>query len=106
MEIIQIFVALFFFPVHVQGRTLTVNVGTSLSFGAIASNLIGFLAVASGAICLAVFMVGTLFVVISRGKEDQLQKGKDLMVGALIGLAVILGSYAIIRTFFYAIYTL
>jgi hypothetical protein len=109
MDIIQLFEYLMTTPVRGYAqvaRTFPVSIGTGATFNVIVGNFVKFLAMASLSVCGAVFMIGTLFVVISRGKEDQLQKGKDLMVGALIGLGVIGGSYGILRTFFYAIYTL
>jgi hypothetical protein len=85
-------------------RVWSVNVGTARTPMQVISTLIG--SIAEGAVWFigAIFMIGTLFVVMSFGKESTLQKGKDLMLYALIGLGVILGSYAIMRTFFYVIY--
>lgn len=63
-----------------------------------------FAAVSAAIICTGIFIVGAFFLTASRGKDDMVQKGKDLMTGALIGLAVVLGSYAILRTALYVIY--
>lgn len=85
---------------------LTVNIGTSGTFGQIAANFVNFLAGIAIVVCGAIFLVGTLFVVLSRGKDDQVQKGKDLMIGSLIGLAVIIAAYAIVGTTFHFLYSL
>lgn len=85
---------------------LTVNIGTSASFSQVAANFVNFLAGIAVVVCGAVFLVGTLFVVLSRGKDDQVQKGKDLMLGSLIGLAVIVAAYAIVGTTFHFLYSL
>jgi hypothetical protein len=44
------------------------------------------------------FTVGAFMIVLSGVKEDYKQKGKDLMVGAILSIAVVLGAYAILRT--------
>ncbi|OGJ59240.1 hypothetical protein A2635_03765 [Candidatus Peribacteria bacterium RIFCSPHIGHO2_01_FULL_51_9] len=85
---------------------LTVNIGTSASFGQVAANFIDFLTGIAIVVCGAIFLVGALFVVLSRGKDDQVQKGKDLMIGSLIGLAVIVAAYAIVGTTFHFLYSL
>lgn len=85
---------------------LTVNIGTSATFSQVAANFVNFLAGIAVVVCGAVFLVGTLFVVLSRGKDDQVQKGKDLMLGSLIGLAVIIAAYAIVGTTFHFLYSL
>ena len=69
-------------------------------------NVVTFLLRMGVFVCITVFMLGAFYMVFSRGKEDLLQKGKDLMIGAVIGLAVILGAYGIIRTFFYVLYVI
>lgn len=85
---------------------LIVNIGTSATFGQIAANFVSFLTGIAAVVCGAIFIVGALFVVLSRGKDDQVQKGKDLMVGAMIGLAVIVAAYAIVGTTFHFLYSL
>ena len=51
-------------------------------------------------------MVAALVFIVSRGKDDMVQWGKDLMTGSLMGLVVALGSYAMLRTVYYFLYAL
>ena len=82
-------------------------IGTpNLTPAMVLQNVVTFLLGASTLVCITVFMLGAFYMVFSRGKEDLLQKGKDLMIGAVVGLAVILGAYGIIRTFFYVLYVI
>lgn len=90
-----------------QSQNFPISIGTAnLTPMLILGNVVNFLLTTGGLVCITVFMLGTFYMVFSRGKEDLLQKGKDLMIGAGVGLAVILGAYGIIRTFFYIIYTI
>lgn len=81
-------------------------IGANLSPMSILANVARFLMAMGVFVCITVFMLGAFYMAFSRGKEDLLQKGKDLMIGAVVGLAVILGAYGIIRTFFYVLYVI
>ena len=52
----------------------------------------------SGLIALAIFLLGAFRMVISAGNDSSLQEAKGLMKGALIGIALIAGSFGIYRT--------
>ncbi|HVW66958.1 MAG TPA: hypothetical protein VHA78_04500 [Candidatus Peribacteraceae bacterium] len=84
-------------PVFAQ-RTLNVDIGTQLSIWQIITRIITFLAGSVVIIAGAMFLVGAFMIVLSGAKEDYKQKGKDLMIGSLIGMGVVLGAYAILRT--------
>ncbi|TSC59169.1 MAG: hypothetical protein Greene041619_5 [Candidatus Peregrinibacteria bacterium Greene0416_19] len=57
------------------------------------------LAVASATfVCTAIFLYGAFHYVAYANKEDQVKTGKDIMIGSLVGLAVIYGAYGILRT--------
>ena len=86
-------------------RSLQVNLGTSLPLSQIIANAISTLAGVIVIFTSVLFLLGAFFMVISRGKEDQLQTGKDLMIKSLIGLAVAGSAYGFIRTLLYVIYT-
>lgn len=88
---------------HAQ-RTLVVNIGTTFGIGAVVTGVINFLAMSIGAISSAIFIAGAFMVVVSRGQDAQVQKGKDLMKGALFGLVTVLGAYAILRVVFYLVF--
>ncbi len=52
-------------------------------------------------LCLGVFLLGTFFYTTSVGNEDQKNRGKDMMVGAVKGIAVIAGADILISSVFY-----
>lgn len=49
-----------------------------------------------GSIALAMFVYGGLMWLTSGGNAEKVKKGRDVLVWAVIGLAVIFGSYAIV----------
>jgi hypothetical protein len=51
-----------------------------------------------GAFALLMFVYGGILMLTSGGKSDQINKGKQVLVWAVLGLAVILGSYALTNT--------
>lgn len=59
------------------------------------ANTIDFLIAIIGSFSLLVFIIGALYLLVSEGQEDRLQKGKQAMVYALIGLAIALMAYVI-----------
>ncbi|MBD3359411.1 MAG: hypothetical protein GF365_01750 [Candidatus Buchananbacteria bacterium] len=82
--------------------------GTSVSFGGLSPvgqdtsipQIIGSVvkAVLSVVGALALFMVvyGGIILLSSAGKQDQIKKGKDVLIWATIGVAVVLGSYVLV----------
>ena len=87
-----------------QHRTLVVDLGSSIALPQLVSNAIAAFLVLIILLVTVLFLLGAFYVVMSHGKEDLVQKGKDLMIQSLIGLAVVLGAYGIIRTAFYLLY--
>ncbi len=87
-------------PLEVDA-VLTISTGTSFTFWGIITRIIAYMAGAIAAVAMAMFTVGAFFVTISGAKEDYKQKGKDLMIGAVLSLAVVFGAYAILRTIDY-----
>lgn len=59
------------------------------------ADTIDFLTAIIGSFSLLVFIVGALYMLVAEGQEDRLQKGKQAMVYALIGLAIALFAYVI-----------
>lgn len=80
--------------------------GTQISPLQLLGQIAVFAVVSAAIICTCIFIIGAFFLVASHGKDDLVQKGKDFMTGALIGLVVVLGSYGLLRTMLYAIYYL
>lgn len=55
-------------------------------------------------ICAAIFGFGALLYVASAGNDERKNQGKDFMVGAVIGLAIVVGSRAILDLTMFFIY--
>ena len=68
------------------------------------SAIINYMAGALIFVISAMVIVGALFIVLSRGESEMVTKGKNLIIGSLIGAAVVLGAYSILRTVFYFVY--
>lgn len=74
--------------------------GTNVTPAGIITSIVNFLWAAIVAFCTVIFALGALFMILGAGKEDMFQKGKTMMIGGIIGLAVVIGAPAILRTFF------
>lgn len=77
---------------------LHVTIGTEYDLNTIVQRIVVFLSVSITTVASAMFLVGAFMLVLSGAKEDYKQRGKDLMVGSLLSIAVVLGAYAIYRT--------
>ncbi len=87
-----------------EERTLTVNTGVRISLEQLFNNVYSFAATSIVSICTLLFLVGAGYMVASHGKQEMVESGKKIMIGSLIGLAIVLGSYAILRTLFAILY--
>lgn len=87
-----------FAPFTAHAFSMSVNTGINTSFANILSGVTAILLAGAAPVMLAVFMIGALFMTAAAGDEGRIKKGKDIMIGSLIGLFVILGSYGILRT--------
>ncbi len=56
---------------------------------------VNFLSAIVGSFALLVFVIGGIYLLISEGQEDRIQKGKQAMIFSMIGLAIALFAYAI-----------
>ena len=63
-----------------------------------------YLSYAIGAFATTCFIIGGFLVVISRGQEPYLPRGKALMIESLIGLALVLGAQGILRLVVWVLY--
>lgn len=88
-------------PACVYARTLTVTIGTADDLNTIVNRIVVFLSSSITAVATAMFLVGAFMIVLSGAKEDFKQKGKDLMIGSLLSIGVVLGAYGIYRTVAY-----
>ena len=86
-------------------RFIVVNSGTPVrTFVQLMDNLMVFLVTTIVSVTVVLFLVGAVHMVASAGKPELLEKGKKLMKNSLIGLALVLGSYTILRTIFFLLY--
>lgn len=86
----------------IEPRELDNVLGTS-SIPELLARIITIFTGISGSIALLMFVYGGVLWLTSRGNADQVEKGKKAIVWAVIGLAIIFGGYAILRTLFTAL---
>lgn len=55
-------------------------------------------------VCMAVFAVGALTMTASMGRSDWQSAGKNMMIGSLIGAAIVLGARGILGLVTYFLY--
>jgi hypothetical protein len=60
-------------------------------------NVANYLFSIVGALALLFFIYGGFTLILSRGATDQVKKGKDIMVAAVIGLIIVFGAYMLVR---------
>src|SRR3989338_3207930 len=72
--------------------------GSNITPTSLIDKIVTTLTTVSLSVCTAIFVVGGLFMLFAAGKEDTIQKGRTMMIGSAIGLAVITGSYVILKT--------
>ncbi len=83
-----------------SARTLTVNTGSGIDLWKLFDNLIGFLTGAAPYIAGLFFLVGVMLYSLG-GVSDLGDKGKAAMKGSLIGFAIVIGAYSILRTVYF-----
>lgn len=60
-------------------------------------DVIEFIIRVVGAIAILLIIIGGLYMIISEGSEDRLEKGKTILTSAIIGLVISMFSYLIVR---------
>ena len=94
-------------PVRVlalEWRNINLGTGVNISYEDAMNNLVSYLAVSIGTVTTVLFLVGATYMLASGGVADRLDKGKKLMKESLIGMAIVLGSYTILRTVLYFLF--
>jgi len=66
----------------------------------LAQNVINFLLTLSLFLAVIFIVWGAIMMMLSAGNEKNFESAKKIMTGAVIGVAVVLGSYIILNTFF------
>jgi len=79
-----------------SGNTLQNPLGEIKDPQTIIANIIRALLGVVGSLALLVFMYGGFTWVISQGNEEKIKKGKDMVIWASLGLAMIFFSYAVV----------
>ncbi len=74
-----------------KGGSCTLN--TFIALGVSLSNIILGLV---GALTLAMFIYGGVILLISGGNTEKISKGKEIILGSVVGLLIVFGSYTII----------
>ena len=100
-------ITLLFAPVRawaLEPRFIVVTTGIRIPFTQVVGNLINFLAVSSVSVCTLLFVIGAGQLVISHGDQTAVDNGKKMMISALIGMAITMSAYAIIRTLLFFLY--
>jgi len=60
-------------------------------------NLSVFILAISGSVMLLMFVYGGFMWITSQGKTERVEKGKQAMIGAVVGLVIVFGAYAAIN---------
>ena len=85
-------------------RSIVLTTGIRISIAQVFVNLYAFLAITGVGLCTLIFVAGAASLVLSHGDQTKVDNGKKMMIGSLIGVAIIMGSYGILRTVFFFLY--
>lgn len=88
----------------VAQRSIVLGTGVRIPFIQVMANIYLFMAVSAVGICTVLFLIGAAQLTVSRGDQTKVDNGKKMMISALVGLAIIIGSYGIMRTILYFLY--
>ncbi len=92
--------AIFLMPILSRAEQLENPLGSTESIPALIGKVIYAVMGLVGSISLAMFVYGGIVWLTSGGSPDKVKKGKDVLVWAVIGLAIIFSSYAITNFIF------
>ena len=85
------------------GKPLCVFFGTGNDSRELAGNIVHYLSLWIGFVCVAIFIYGALLLTASGAHDEWKNKGKGIMIGSLVGMTLVLGAYAILQTVGYFI---
>lgn len=87
-----------------ENRYIIMTTGVRISFADLVTNVLTFAAFSITGVVTVLFLIGATFMISSAGKPERVETGKKLMKGSLIGMAIVLSSYMILRTVLYFVY--
>lgn len=105
----QLIAALFAPTAHAQGTLSTGSFGIEQSSGPLTistmvNNVVTVGTNSIGYLCTAIFIAGALLFTVSAGDEQRKSLGKDLMIGAIIGIAIVAGARGILNLVYFFLY--
>lgn len=83
-------------PVKIENPLGDDNPSPQILIGRVINATMGLV----GSLALAMFIYGGFVWMLAAGNEQRVQKGKDVLIWATIGLIVIFSSYALVRVIF------
>lgn len=87
-----------------ETRFVILTTGIRISFLQAIGNITSFIATSAAGVCTVLFLVGAAQLTLSRGDQTKVDNGKKLMISSLVGLGIVLSSYAIVTTLLYFLY--
>ncbi|MFA6523880.1 MAG: hypothetical protein WCS85_05965 [Candidatus Peribacteraceae bacterium] len=87
-----------------KGLTISMGFKFPPSLPKIFGNLVVALVGIATPLMITIFLYGAFLTVMMAHSEEQAKKGKTIMINAIFGLAVVAGSYGMIRMLFFVIY--
>ena len=87
-----------------ENRFIILGTGIRIPFTQAVMNLTGFISMSVVGVCTVLFLVGAAQITVSHGDQTKVDNGKKMMISALVGLAIVLSDYAIVRTVLYFLY--
>ena len=94
-------------PVRVlalEDRSVVLTTGIRIPFIQVVGNVTAFAATSATGVCTLLFLIGAAQMTVSHGDQTKVDNGKKMMLSALAGLAIVLSSYAIVRTILFFLY--
>lgn len=78
--------------------------GSDISPADVVNNVVSLLERSIVSVATAMFLVGAFLYALSGEKEDRKNMGKDFMIGALVGVAIVVSAKLILNLTLYFIY--
>jgi hypothetical protein len=100
---VAIGVSVLFVAPAFAATSLTNPLGSVTNPDVLIANVISVFLGVVGGIALIIFVYGGFLMLISNGNPEKVKKGRDALMWATLGLAVIFGSYGLVQLVFQAI---